>query len=95
MMRRTTAKAPTTANAPTRVGINAATRLPKMSRLKMNTIGIEIDSARAMSSVDGLVDVAEDGPRPADVRGQAVGLEGGLDLVVARRPWRPGSRRRA
>ena len=37
--------------APTRVGINAATTLPKMIRLKRNTIGIEIDSARAMSSV--------------------------------------------
>ena len=50
-IRRTTANAPSTAKAPTRVGMNAATTLPKMIRLKMNTIGIEIDSARAMSSV--------------------------------------------
>ncbi len=49
VMRRTTANAPITAMPPTRVGISAETRLPKMSRLSRNTMGSEIDSARAMS----------------------------------------------
>src|SRR5450631_3799496 len=49
VIRRTIAKAPKTATEPTRVGIKADTRLPKMSRQRMKTIGIEIASARAMS----------------------------------------------
>ena len=49
VMSRTTAKAPITAMPPTRVGISADTRLPKISRLSRKTIGSEIDSARAMS----------------------------------------------
>ncbi len=47
---RTTANAPSTAIAPTSVGINAATTLPKMSRLSRKTIGMLRLSARAMSS---------------------------------------------
>ncbi len=47
---RTTARAPTMARPPTSAGIAAATRLPKISRARMTTIGSEISSARARSS---------------------------------------------
>jgi hypothetical protein len=47
---RTTASAPTTARAPTSTGIDAATRLPKMSTASTATIGSEMVSARRRSS---------------------------------------------
>ena len=48
---RTSASAPTIASRPTRAGIDAATRLPKISRARRMTIGIEMVSARARSSL--------------------------------------------
>ena len=48
---RTRASAPTIASRPTRAGIDAATRLPKISSASRSTTGIEIDSARARSSL--------------------------------------------
>ena len=48
---RTSARAPTIASRPTRAGIEAATRLPKIRRASSTTIGSEIDSARARSSL--------------------------------------------
>ena len=47
---RTRASAPTIATRPTSAGIEAATRLPKISRASRSTIGIEISSARSRSS---------------------------------------------
>ena len=47
---RTTASAPTMATTPTRAGIDAATRLPKISRASSTTTGREISSARSRSS---------------------------------------------
>ena len=51
LITRTSASAPTMASSPTRAGIEAATRLPKISSARRSTIGIEIDSARARSSL--------------------------------------------
>ena len=51
LITRTSARAPTMASRPTRAGMDAATRLPKMSRASTRTIGIEIVSARARSSL--------------------------------------------
>ena len=51
LITRTSARAPTIASSPTRAGIEAATRLPKISSARRRTIGIEIDSARARSSL--------------------------------------------
>ncbi len=51
VMARTRLKAPTTATPPTRVGITAAAMLPKIRKLKMNTNGSEIVSARVMSTL--------------------------------------------
>ena len=46
---RITAIAPTTARAPTSTGIEAATRLPKISTARIATTGSEIVSARRRS----------------------------------------------
>jgi len=46
---RTRAKAPKMATPPTKAGIKAAMPLPKITKHKMITIGIEITSARVMS----------------------------------------------
>ena len=46
---RTRAKAPKIATVPTRAGIRADTKLPKMTRHRMNTISMVSPSARAMS----------------------------------------------
>ena len=48
---RTSASAPTMASRPTRAGIEAATRLPKIRKASTSTMGIEIVSARARSSL--------------------------------------------
>ena len=50
VMARTRAKAPKMATTPTKAGIRAAATLPKNTRHKRITIGIEITSARVMSA---------------------------------------------
>jgi hypothetical protein len=49
LMIRTRAKAPKMATPPTNAGIRAAVTLPKNTRHRMTTIGIEISSAFLMS----------------------------------------------